>query len=32
MGRKGKTPSSQHNDQVIEGDGALVDHATQFYK
>ena len=24
--------SLNHNDQVIEGDAALVEHATQFYK
>jgi mannosylglycoprotein endo-beta-mannosidase len=30
--RKNTIFSLKHNDQVIEGDDALVDHATQFYK
>jgi hypothetical protein len=30
--RKNTIFSLKHNDQVIEGDGALVDHATLFYK
>jgi hypothetical protein len=33
MGKKEKHDFSlKHNDQTIEGDGALVDHATQYYK
>jgi hypothetical protein len=24
--------SLKHDDRIIEGDGALVEHATQFYK
>jgi hypothetical protein len=30
--RKNIIFSLKHNDQVIEGDGALVDHTTLFYK
>jgi len=30
--RKNTIFSLKHNDQVIEGDGALEDHGTHFYK
>lgn len=30
--RKNTIFSLKHNDQIIEGDDALVDHATSFYK
>jgi len=34
MGKKRNNTifSLKHEDQIIEGDGALVDHATKFYK